>query len=112
MSYSRHVSAAVLVSTALLWALVMTVGGAWCLTLGRARFAAFSDVLAASGVFWIVGGQLVFAILVADRVFPRAARRVVVPMEILLTLSVFAAGVWTVYGLWVMLAAARAGGPM
>ncbi|MFT5422601.1 MAG: hypothetical protein ACI89L_000366 [Phycisphaerales bacterium] len=92
VDHPGRVSLLPLVLAAGVWALSLTAGGAWL---------ASSDVLGdspagrlgggASGMLAMAGGQLVFLCCVADRVFPRASRRLRWSMELVMCGGMIAA---------------------
>ncbi len=104
MRVSRTTSAALVVATAMPWAVLMVVGGIWLLTRGTAAVIALTlrepgsmlGVVQVGGVFWLAAGQLLFMSLVADRLFPRASRRLVAPFEIVTTVVLFSCVAWLV----------------
>lgn len=101
MSLSRTASAALVISTALPWSVLMVVGGVWLLTLGHASGLGgavpggpWRSLIRVGGVFWLASGQLLFMSLVADRLFPRASRRLVTPVEIATSVTLFLCVIW------------------
>lgn len=112
MSLSRTASAAMVIATAMPWAVLMSVGGAWLLANGSSGMGPLvgpeqgpmHGVLKTGGVFWLAAGQLLFMSLVADRLFPRASRRLVAPLEVATSLALFGCVVWIVVLLGRMLA--------
>lgn len=92
MPMRRIVSLGLVLLAALPWSAALTVVGLW------AWFSPAPDgpmarpgVAAGVGFAAFAGGQLVFLACVADRLFPRAARRMTVPVEGLMAL-VFVGG--------------------
>jgi len=84
------------------WAGLMGVGGLWLLTGGTSAVIALSlrepgamlGVVQVGGVFWVAAGQLLFMSLVADRLFPKASRRLVAPFEVVTSVVLFACVAW------------------
>lgn len=92
MPMRRIVSLGLVLLAALPWSAALTVVGLWV------WFSPASDgpmarpgVALGVGCAAFAGGQLVFLACVADRVFPRATRRMTVPVEGLMAL-VFVGG--------------------
>jgi len=86
---SRRLSLAILSLVATLWAVGLVVLGIWLIALAPSTVYLASatielgPVLRAMGALaTISAGQLVFLCLVADRLFPKASRRVVWSVEL------------------------------
>lgn len=90
MAARRRAIRAVLILTALPWAVALTVAGLWLALAGWKVVPAARAACVVGGAFWIVSGQLLFMCLVADRLFPRASRRLVSPLEIGTSVAVIA----------------------
>ena len=86
MPMRRIVSLGLVLLAALPWSAALTVVGLWA-WFSPAR----PGVALGVGCAAFAGGQLVFLACVADRVFPRATRRMTVPVEGLMAL-VFVGG--------------------
>ncbi|GAB4383073.1 MAG: hypothetical protein Kow0022_01980 [Phycisphaerales bacterium] len=65
------------------WSILLVLWGLWSVLVGSVRWPGFSAELTTAGVASIAAGHVVFLACVADRIFPRANRSVVLWMEIL-----------------------------
>jgi len=83
---------------ALPWAGSLVVGGLWLLLVLAPRFDSVRTVAATAGITALAAGHLVFFVLVADRLFPDAGRRLGRRVELAASLSVVA-GVAAVSGI-------------
>jgi hypothetical protein len=63
------------------WAGVLVLAGVWAITAGVDRLPALRGFWLAGGVTVIAMGQFVYAVLVADRLFPHARAWVRWPFE-------------------------------
>lgn len=72
----------ILAASATPWGLLLLVGGMWLIAVGAERWPAMQTPSRMGGLASMAAGQLVFACLVADRVFPGANRRLVAWIEI------------------------------
>lgn len=91
MPMPRKLSLTLLALVALTWALVLCVGGLWLAVIAPGLVEPGTEMLArVGGVTAIAGGMLVFVICIADRVFPRASRRLTWSMEIPTCITMFA----------------------
>lgn len=83
MPMRRWMSLGLVALAALPWSAAMTVLGLWLLTRPPGVPHAPPAPPGGDGVGWaaLAGGQLVFLVCVSDRVFPRADRRITVPVE-------------------------------
>jgi hypothetical protein len=98
----RWVSLGLLLMAALPWSAALTIVGLWALFSPPASGPLGSAWVARGvGCAALAGGQLVFFVCVSGRVFPRADRRITVPVEGLMTLA-FAGGLLAASGgmLW------------
>ena len=78
MNMSRRASLTVRYVAATAWAAVMVLSGLWVMFSVPSQVPILRPAwCTASGLAVAAGGQFVFMILVADRVFPRADRRLV-----------------------------------
>lgn len=82
------------------WSGAMQVLGLAAVFTGPSRWPIFAPYLLLGGTALIAGGQYVFLVLVADRVFPAASPRVTLPIE-LASLGVFVGGLLWLGGLMV-----------
>lgn len=77
MRIERRVTLVLLVVAASPWALTLTVGGLWLVVNGLpGAEGAGKLAVRSAGLAALAGGQIVFLCCVADRVFPRASRRI------------------------------------
>lgn len=105
VEHPGRVSLLLLVLAAGVWALSLTAGGAWLASSGvLADSAAGRLGERASGMLAVAGGQLVFLCCVADRVFPRASRRLRWLMELVMCGGMLAAsvGVFVALAWWLL----------
>lgn len=65
------------------WSILLVLWGLWSVLVGAARWPGFSAELTTAGVASIAAGHVVFLACVAERIFPRANRNVVLWMEML-----------------------------
>jgi hypothetical protein len=99
MSVTRGASLSVLSALATAWAGALVVAGLALLTGSMGRWAMLGWGGVIGGITIIAGGQLVFMALVADRLFPAAARGVIGWIEVATCLVVFAGAVLIVLAL-------------
>lgn len=79
------------VITGFLWALVLCMSGLWLILDWPVRFAIAGRLSFCAGVALFAMGQLVFVVVVADRVCPRASSRLTWPAHAFLAmLAIFA----------------------
>jgi hypothetical protein len=91
VTHARRFSLTLLLVMGLAWSLLLGLGGAWLLGAAPAMWSwPGGDTLRAAGLCSIVAGQLVFLAFVADRVFPRVSRRLVLCTEVPLCVVLFA----------------------
>lgn len=64
------------------WGLLLSVGGFWLILVGAEAWSGMAGACRTGGVASIAAGQLVFACLVADKLFPGADRRMVGWVEV------------------------------
>jgi hypothetical protein len=77
VNFARRASLIVRVVAATAWAGVMVLSGLWIVFILPEQLPRVNPTLsAAAGLAIAAGGQFVFMILVADRVYPRASRRI------------------------------------
>ncbi len=88
MVVRRRAFRAMLILTATPWAAALTVTGLWLAFTGWKVLPGARIACVIGGAFWVVSGQLLFMCLVADRLFPRASRRLVGASEIGLSAAV------------------------
>lgn len=82
MNLSRRASLTVRFAAATAWAAVMMLSGLWVMFTVPSQVPILRPAWCASaGLAVAAGGQFVFMILVADRAFPRADRRLVWVLE-------------------------------
>lgn len=93
---SRRVSLSMVIALATAWAAGWMVLGLWLIVASPAMLhSGMGSVSIPAALRWsggftaICAGQLVFLLLVADRVFPRASRRVVWPVELTVSAGLF-----------------------
>ena len=79
---TRRMTVGLLAASATPWALLLAVGGLWLCAVGAERWPAMASPCRLGGIASLAAGQLVFACLVADRLFPGADRRLVAWVEI------------------------------
>lgn len=89
---SRGLTLTILASLATGWAAAMVMAGLWFLVVATGRWRELSGPLGVFGITVIAGGQYVFMVLVANRVFPLAARRPFVWWLEIFTLVAFLLG--------------------
>ncbi|MFG0283761.1 MAG: hypothetical protein ACF8R7_05005 [Phycisphaerales bacterium JB039] len=97
----RRVTLAAVVVAASLWAGGLGVTGLWLVFSAAGKWSMFGLPLTLGGLTAIVMGQFVFSYLVADRLFPGAARVIGWRIEIwsvALFLAGCAATVWAALG--------------
>lgn len=104
MEVPRSISLGFRIAAACTWAGLMTVVGLWAIVRAPERWPTFGHLFPFGGVAFLLGGQFVFMVLVADRLFPRASRLMVTTLESLCFLGFIA-------GLAAMFLLARSGGP-
>lgn len=75
MSLPRPISLALLALAATTWAGVLVVCGLWLLLNAPNRWPGVADQCRVGGISCLACGQFIFLVLVADRVYPRLARR-------------------------------------
>ncbi len=75
---------AVLFALGTLWAALLVVGGLLLPSILRRAWPAAGPSAALLGLTVVAAGQYVFLTVVADRLFPRASRRLVAGMEVAL----------------------------
>lgn len=98
MPTRRLVSLGLVLLAALPWSMALTVVGLWVwFSPGLSGVLANPWVSAGVGAAAFAAGQLVFLLCVSDRVFPRATRRITVPVESAMAL-VFMAGLLAASG--------------
>lgn len=91
---SRRLSLTLLVLAGTAWGGLLTTAGLWLLLIAGDQSALGPWPRLIGGLTAAGAGLLVFMCLVADRLFPRASRRVVVWSELLASLVVFFGVVW------------------
>jgi hypothetical protein len=91
MNRTRRITLTVRCAACTLWAALLTVAGLWVIFTIPDQWPIFEPVCVYGGASLVGAGQFLFMMLVADRLFPRASRRFVRPLEAGAFL-VFAAG--------------------
>lgn len=94
MSLRRLVSLSVVSTVAAVWAAVMVLLGLGVLIDGRGALPVPESLFSFLGLGAISGGQFVFMVLVADRLFPHANRRMTALAEVV-AFTFFSVGVGT-----------------
>lgn len=82
MGLTRRISLAVRLVAAAAWAWLMVVCGWWAVLSGPREWPILRGVNLPAGLAMAAGGQLVFMVLVADRLFPSASRRLLLGLEL------------------------------
>jgi hypothetical protein len=100
---TQRIGLGVRVVAAASWAWLMVMCGWWAILSGPHEWPIFRGVSLLSGLTMAAGGQLVFMVLVADRVFPGASRRMMLALELVSFLAFLS-------GLGAVLWALQAGG--
>ena len=80
----KRVGAAVRAAVATTWAATLLLTGLWVAMNGPERWPVPRELCLMGGSALLAGGQFLFLVLVADRVFPRASSRLVWGAEVLL----------------------------
>lgn len=92
---TRRTSLTLLTVVATMWAAVLAIGGLWLGIDGPARWPLISPAgPRVGGLVLFCAGQFLFMYLVADRWFPRAARRLTWTLELAATLVLVAGLAW------------------
>lgn len=104
MGVTQRIGLSVRVLAAAAWAWLMVVCGWWAILSGPLEWPILRGMSLLSGLTMAAGGQLVFMVLVADRVFPGASRRMMLGLELVSFLA-FLAGLGAV--LWALAAGGR-----
>ncbi len=83
------------------WSLLLALGGAWLAGNGHAVWgASLAQITRVGGAVGVMAGALVFLVCVADRVFPRTNRAVMLATEVPLCIMLFigiGVMVWTAW---------------
>lgn len=93
---SRRLSLSLLALAGTAWGGLLTVAGLWLLMIARDQSALGPWPRIIGGLTAVGAGLLVFMCLVADRLFPKASRRLVVWSELLSSVVVFLGVAWLV----------------
>lgn len=88
-----RISEFVLVGIATGWSFSLVLAGIWSVVTGAARGTGFSVELVSAGMGAIAAGHVVFLACVAERIFPRANRTIVLWMEMISCVIFFAASI-------------------
>lgn len=80
----KRVGTAVRAAVATTWAATLLLTGLWVAMNGPERWPVPRELCLMGGSALLAGGQFLFLVLVADRVFPRASSRLVWAVEVLL----------------------------
>ncbi|MBL8760661.1 MAG: hypothetical protein JNL50_05095 [Phycisphaerae bacterium] len=80
----RRLGAALRAAAATAWAGTLLLTGLWIAMNGPTRWPVPRELCLVGGLSLLAGGQFLFLVLVADRVFPRASSRVVWAVEVVL----------------------------
>lgn len=80
----KRLGAAVRAAAATTWAATLLLTGLWVAMNGPERWPVPRELCLMGGSALLAGGQFLFLVLVADRVFPRASSRLVWAIEVLL----------------------------
>lgn len=102
----KRLGAAVRAVAATAWAGTLLLTGMWVAMNGPDRWPVPKELCLLGGVALLSGGQFLFLVLVADRMFPRASSRLVWMVEVLL----FAAFVGGLGGAFWLMATGVVGG--
>lgn len=100
MRLSRVASLSLVIVVAVPWAATLTVGGLWLALTASVRWPQMAPALISAGIAAIAAGQLVFAVCVADRCFPRVSRSLGAAIEIV-ALAALVAGIVVLMWLFV-----------
>ena len=89
------------VALGLAWSLLLALGGAWLAGNGHAVWGgSFAQITRVGGTVGVLAGVLVFLVCVADRVYPRTSRAVMLTAEVPLCFMLFVGigvMVWTAW---------------
>lgn len=99
MGLTQRISLGVRLIASAAWAWLMVVSGWWAVLSGPREWPILKGVSLLGGITMAAGGQLVFMVLVADRLFPYASRRLMLGLELASFLA-FLGGLGAV--LWVL----------
>lgn len=88
MTRARAISALFRAAAFSLWAAALAVVGLWILVTGPRDVILARPLLLSLGLAALAAGHILFMTMVADRLFPKASRRLRGPIE-LTALSVF-----------------------
>lgn len=80
----KRLGAAARAAAATTWAATLLLTGLWVAMNGPERWPVPRELCLMGGSSLLAGGQFLFLVLVADRVFPRASSRLVWAIEVLL----------------------------
>lgn len=83
MAWTRRLSLVTLYSAVVLWAMCLTMVGFWLLLHPPVDLIPARPVLRSGGLAALAAGQLLFMLMVADRLFPNAHPRLVWALEML-----------------------------
>ncbi len=86
-----RISEFALVGLATGWSFSLVLAGFWSLVTGATRATGFSMELVSAGLGAIAAGHVVFLSCVAERIFPRANRTIVLWMEMISCIIFFVA---------------------
>jgi len=77
----RRLNAIALLSLGTLWAGLLVVGGGLMVARSGAFWPGVQPATVCAGLTGVAAGEFVFAVIVADRLFPQASRRVTATVE-------------------------------
>ncbi|MCL4222424.1 MAG: hypothetical protein KJZ65_13755 [Phycisphaerales bacterium] len=86
-----RISEFALVGVATGWSFSLVLAGLWSVVTGATRATGFSVELVSAGLGAIAAGHVVFLSCVAERIFPRANRTIVLWMEMISCVIFFVA---------------------
>lgn len=90
MTTARKLSMSLVVALGVVWSLLLAFGGAWLAGNGHAVWgASLAQITRIGGLVGVLAGMVVFLVCVADRVFPRASRKVTLAAEVPLCVMLF-----------------------
>ena len=101
MKTTRTLSKGILALTSTVWGASLLAGGLWVAVHGRRWLDVPPRLLLAAGLAASAGGLFVFMVLVADRWFPRASRRVIAVVEWSTFVAFVVAGIFA--GAWLII---------
>ncbi len=101
LAFRRRLTLWLLAMVALPWAMMLVVGGLWLVIVAPDLWPLAAPAAVVGGLTSIAAGHLVFAVCLADRLFPRAGRWLGAGVELVSACAVFAGCAfllaWTVW---------------